>query len=164
MSLVILVGYPQYMGGRMSRNDELAEFRFQILSDAMGKYIADNKGMYPDSPQDLKTYFDTDEKIPFCGDTSSGYIYGCNFGFNSYRLTAKPLIKGKTGSRSFTREKDRLVYQEAAKTGSQTAAPADVSSRTIVIEEDSVRTSRPILKGDPSKLRLVPSTEEDGTE
>ena len=82
-------------------NDELAMSTLLTIAVAAETFTTENGGKYPESIEDLTEGDDPFLDQKYCGETTAGFIYECNFSPEHYTLLAKPVVRRRTGTATF---------------------------------------------------------------
>ncbi len=107
VALLAAIAIPNFLKAKVTANESAAQATLRTISTALETYAAANKGLY--APADgttfdnyLRTTTPPYLNKAYCGQTESGYAYGCAIDKNNYTVTARPTNCTTAGTKSFT--------------------------------------------------------------
>ena len=118
IALLAAIAIPNLLRARVTANESAAQATLRTISTALETYGAANGGFF--SPADgttTDTYL-TSQTPPYlnqayCGQTLSGYTYGCTINRATYSLTARPTSCTTSGTKSFTMTTGGVIGTDA---------------------------------------------------
>ncbi len=105
IALLAAIAIPNLLRARITANESAAMATLRTVSTALETYSAANNGLYAPSAQTVDTYLRSTTppylNKAYCGQTESGYTYGCTIDTSTYSLTARPQNCTTAGTKSF---------------------------------------------------------------
>ncbi|MGE5197460.1 MAG: prepilin-type N-terminal cleavage/methylation domain-containing protein [Deltaproteobacteria bacterium] len=118
IALLAAIAIPNLLRARITANESAAQATLRTISTALETYSAANNGLY--SPSDGLAVDDYMRGTTppylnkaYCGQTESGYVYGCSIDTGGYTLTARPSNCTTAGTKSFTMTTGGVLVTDA---------------------------------------------------
>ena len=102
IALLAAIAIPNLLRAKISANDALAKATLRSLSTASETFATSNSGNYPGDETSLTGATPPYLNSSYCGNTLSGYTFGCTWGPGTYTFTASPVTVGTSGTGTWT--------------------------------------------------------------
>jgi Tfp pilus assembly protein PilE len=102
IALLAAIAIPNLLRAKMAANDALAKATLRSLSTSSESFATSSSGNYPGNETSLTGATPPYLNTSYCGQTISGYSFGCTWGPNTYTFVATPGTVGTSGTQTFT--------------------------------------------------------------
>ncbi len=102
IALLAAIAIPNLLRAKISANDALAKSTLRSLSTSSETYSTSNSGNYPANITSLTGATPPYINTNYCGQTLSGFQFGCTNSLTAYTYNATPSTPGTSGTTTYT--------------------------------------------------------------